>query len=134
MFFFVTGKQEIQQEKLEEEIRKLEAELDASLEDEDMIEQQCYEMFSEYSETMQNQPALNKTDDQRVAVTEETVSSAPSRKRIAHQASHASLQPKPQAGTTLAKKCSPYQVVIKRIMNNVSNYHQFHMSSIVCSK
>ncbi|KAK3929890.1 RNA exonuclease 1-like protein [Frankliniella fusca] len=107
-------KGDVQREKIEEEIRKLEVELDASLEDEDMIEQQCYEMFNEYSESMHNQPVPEKTDDQRVTVNEEPVASASSKKRIAHQASHSSLQPAPKPVPTLAKKCSPYQVMRDR--------------------
>ncbi|XP_034240509.1 RNA exonuclease 1 homolog [Thrips palmi] len=108
------GQQEIQRVKLEEEIRKIEVELDASLEDEDMIEQQCYEMFSEFSETMQNQPALFSTEDQRVTVNDEPAPSATSKKRIAHQASHSSSQPSAKPVPTLAKKSSPYQVMRDR--------------------
>lgn len=107
-------KGDIQREKIEEEIRKLEVELDASLEDEDTIEQQCYEMFNEYSESLQNQPLPEKTEDQRVTVNEEPVASASSKKRIAHQASQSYLQPNPQPVPTLAKKCSPYQVMRDR--------------------
>lgn len=106
--------QDLQREKLEEEIRKIEVELDASLEDEDMIEQQCYAMFSEFSETLQNQPPLNTTEDQRVTVNNEPAASALSKKRIAHQAPHSSSQPSAKPIPTLAKKSSPYQVMRDR--------------------
>lgn len=116
LIFFISEKKELQREKIEEELRKIEVELDASLEDEDMIEQQCFEMFSEYSETLQNNPAP-KIEDQRVTVNEEPVSSLSNKKRIAHQASHASLQPNPKPVPTLAKKCSPYQVRSRNMIN-----------------
>lgn len=109
----LAGQQEIRRVKLEEEIRKIEVELDASLEDEDMIEQQCYEMFSEFSETIQNQPTLNTTEDQRVTVNDEPAPSASSKKRIAHQASHSSSQSSAKPVPTVAKKSSPYQVLDK---------------------
>lgn len=75
-----------------------------------MIEQQCFEMFSEFSETIQNQPP-STTEDQRVTVNDEPAPTATSKKRVAHQASHSSSQPSAKPVPTLAKKSSPYQVM-----------------------